>query len=140
MVGCAYRKSNNILSGGEYCNRILDNNKLNQTTIYIPLKTEESTDAIVDSGTTTHCLCTDSPCKLEIQTRNGLKVTQPDGTKIQATAECEFDMENIPKNARKSHKCSMLARNSLISVRQLCDAGFEVTFYHDKVTVTKDSK
>ena len=34
----------------------------------------------------------------------------------------------------------MLAGNSLISVAQLCDACFEVTFYHDKVTVTKDSK
>ena len=34
----------------------------------------------------------------------------------------------------------MLTANSLISVAQLCDAGCEVTFYHDKVTVTKDSK
>ena len=49
-------------------------------------------------------------------------------------------MENIPKNARNAHKLPMLAVNSLISVAQLCDAGFEVTFYDDKVTVTKDSK
>ena len=49
-------------------------------------------------------------------------------------------MENIPRNSRKAHKFSMLAGNSLISVAQLCDAGCEVTFYHEKLTVTKDSK
>ena len=31
-----------------------------------------------------HCLCIDRPYKLEIQ-KKGLKSTQPDGTKIQAT-------------------------------------------------------
>ena len=61
-----------------------------QTTIQTPLKTAEATDGIVDSGTTTHCLCIDSPCRLEIQTRNGLKATQPGGTKIQDTEECEL--------------------------------------------------
>ena len=79
-------------SGGEYCDIIVDRNKLIQTTIHTPLKTAEVTDAIVDSGTTTHCLCIDSPYKLEIQTRNGLKATQPEGTNIQATAEYELDM------------------------------------------------
>ena len=34
----------------------------------------------------------------------------------------------------------MLAGKILISAAQLCDAGCEVTFYHDKVTVTKYSK
>ena len=77
---------------------------------------------------------------MEIQIRNGLKSTQPDGTKIQATAERELNMNNIPQNARKAHKFPMLAGNILISVAHLCDAGCEVTFYQDKVTVTKDSK
>ena len=49
-------------------------------------------------------------------------------------------MDNIPKTARKAHKLPMLAGNRLFSLEQLCDAGCEVTFYHDKVTVTKDSK
>ena len=49
-------------------------------------------------------------------------------------------MENIPKNVRKAHKFPMLAGNSLISVAQPCNAGCEVTFYHDKLIVTKDSK
>ena len=111
-----------------------------QTTIHTTLKTAEATDEIVNSGTTTHCLCIDSPCKLEIQTRNGLKATQPEVTKIQATAECELYMDNIPKNERKAHKFPMLAGKSLISVAQLCDAGCEVKFYHDKVTVTKYSR
>ena len=34
----------------------------------------------------------------------------------------------------------MLAGNNLISVAQLCDEGCKVTFYHDKVTMTKYSK
>ena len=72
------------------------------------------------------------PYKLEIKTRNGLKATQPDGTKIQATPECELYMDNIPKTARKAHKFPMLAGNSLISVAQLCDAGCEVKFYITK--------
>ena len=49
-------------------------------------------------------------------------------------------MENIPKTARKADKFPMLAGNRLISIAQLCDAGCEVTIYHEKVTVTKDSK
>ena len=49
-------------------------------------------------------------------------------------------MENIPKNARKAHKFPILAANNLVSVVKLCDAGCEVTFYHDKLTVTKDIK
>ena len=77
---------------------------------------------------------------MEIQTRYGLKATQPDGTKIQATVECELDMDNIPQNERKAHKFPMLAGNNLISVAQLCDVGCEVTFYHEKITVTKDRK
>ena len=111
-----------------------------QSTIHTPLRTAEAIDAIIDIGTTTHCLCINSPYKLEIQTRNGLKATHSDGTKIQATAECELDMENIPRTVRKVHKFPRLAGNSLISVAQLCDAGCEVTFYHDKLTVTKDNK
>ena len=95
---------------------------------------------IFDSGTTTHCLFIDIPCKLEIQARNVLKATQPDSTKIQATAECELYMENIPKNASKAHKFLMLAGNSLVSVAKPYNSGCEVIFYHDKVTVTKDSK
>ena len=80
------------------------------------------------------------PYKLEIKTRNGLKATQPDGTKIKATSECELDMENIPKTARKAHNLPMLSGNILISVAQLCDEGCEVKIYHEKVTVPKDSK
>ena len=49
-------------------------------------------------------------------------------------------MDNIPKTARKAHKFPMLAGNSLISVAQLSDAGCEVTFDHEKVTVTKYTK
>ena len=49
-------------------------------------------------------------------------------------------MENIPKTAIKAHKFPVLSGNSLISVAQLYDAGCGVTFYHDKVTVTKDRK
>ena len=77
---------------------------------------------------------------MEIQTRNRLKATQPNVNKIQATEEFELDMENIPKTTRKAHKFPMLSGNRLISVAELCDAGCEVTLYHDKLIVTKDSK
>ena len=49
-------------------------------------------------------------------------------------------MDNIPKTERKAHKSPMLAGKILTSVAQLCDAGYEVTFYHNKVKVTKYSK
>ena len=92
----------------------MNKNKLIQSTIHTPLRTVEAIDVIIDSRTTTHCLCIDSPCKLEIQTRNVLKATQPDGNKIQGTAECELDMENMHKDARKAHKLPMVVGNSLI--------------------------
>ena len=87
---------------GEYCNHIVNNNKMIQSTIHTPLRTAEATDAIIDRRTTTQCLCINSPCKLEIQTIHGLKATQPDGTKIQAKSVRELDMENIPKNRKES--------------------------------------
>ena len=53
LGGCAYGNPNNMWSVGEYCNSIVDNNKLIQTTIHTPLKTAEAADAFVGSGTTT---------------------------------------------------------------------------------------
>ena len=49
-------------------------------------------------------------------------------------------MKNIPKTTKKAQKFPMLAGNILISVAQIFYAGCEVTFYHDKVTVTKGIK
>ena len=74
LGGCAYGKPKNMWSGGDYCNHIVNKNKLIQSTINTGLKTAEATDVIVDSGTTTHCLCIDSTCKIKNTNKKLIKI------------------------------------------------------------------
>jgi hypothetical protein len=54
---------------------------------------------------------------------------------MQSTHTAKLDLPNLPALARQVHIVPALAQHSLISIRQLCDAGCNVTFDAKTVTV-----
>jgi hypothetical protein len=64
----------------------------------------------------------------------------PNGTTIQLSHTCNLLLMGFPPQERQAHILPGLVHNSLISVGQLCDNGFSVTFTHGQITVTKDKK
>ena len=92
--------------------------------------------AILDSGATSHFLCTDAEAKDVRPTNDPITVTIPDGTKLTSTHTRELDLPNLPKAARTGHILPGMSAYSLISVVTLCNAGCRVTFDMIGVTVT----
>jgi hypothetical protein len=64
----------------------------------------------------------------------------PNGTTIQSSHTCDLLLTDLPPLARQAHILQGLVNNSLISVRQLCDNGCNVTFTQEQVTVSKNGK
>jgi hypothetical protein len=64
----------------------------------------------------------------------------PNGTTIQSSHTCDLLLSDLPPQTRKAHILSGIVHNSLISVGQLCDNGYSVTFTQEQVTVSKNGK
>jgi hypothetical protein len=62
------------------------------------------------------------------------------GTSIQSSHTCELLLTDLPLQARKAQILPGLVHNSLISVRQLCDKGYAVTFNKDTVSVMNNGR
>ena len=66
-------------------------------------------------------------------------MTLPDSSSIQATHSSELKIAALPIQARKAHVFPQL-KTSLISIPQLCDAGYKAIFDENKVDIVKDNK
>ena len=97
-------------------------------------------NAIADSGTTIHCLCTDSPSMDDKMDINGIRAIQPDGSPITSNATCKLRLTNLPEGARKAYKFPQQAGNALISLPVLCDNGCDVKLTRNAIVVTKDGQ
>jgi hypothetical protein len=64
----------------------------------------------------------------------------PTGTTIQSSHICDLLLADLPPQARQAHILPGLLHNSLISVGQLCDNGYNITFTQEQVTVSKNRK
>jgi hypothetical protein len=64
----------------------------------------------------------------------------PNGTPIQSSHTCNLLLTNLPHQARQAHILPGLVHSSLISVGQLCDNKYSVTFTQDQVTVSRNGK
>jgi hypothetical protein len=64
----------------------------------------------------------------------------PNGTMIQSSHTGDLLLTVFPPQAHKAHILPGLVHNSLISVGQLCDNGYSVTFTQEQVTVSKNRK
>jgi hypothetical protein len=92
--------------------------------------------ALLDSGCTAHFLLANAKCSNKIPAATPLAVCLPTDDTIASTHTATLNMPSLPRVARQAHILPGLAQHSLLSVRQICDSGFSVTFTVTEVTVT----
>jgi hypothetical protein len=89
----------------------------------------------VDSGCTGHFLLVTSPCLNKVKSRNPLTVSLPNGATMESSHTADLDIPGLTTAASKAHIFPGMAHHSLLSVDQLCDEGYRVTFRQDTVTI-----
>jgi hypothetical protein len=99
-----------------------------------PLFAQHET-AIVDSGCTGHFLLVTAPCLNKVISRNPLTVPLPNGATMESSHTADLDIPGLNAAASKAHVSPGMAHHSLLSVGQLCDEGYIVTFQRDTVTI-----
>ena len=122
---------------GQECHGVSYNHRINNiaaTSIDYTSSTTPIT-AFADSGCTGKFLLIDSPCTNRQSTDNGIKVTLPYGTSIQASHTALLDLPNLPPNARTAHIFPDLNNTILISIGQFCDNGCEARFTQHHVNI-----
>jgi hypothetical protein len=93
----------------------------------------------VDSGCTGHFLLANAPCLNKVKSRTPLTVRLPNGAKMESSHTAELDIPELNTAASKAHVFPGMANHYLLSVGQLCDKGYIVTFKQASVTIC-DSK
>jgi hypothetical protein len=104
----------------------------------IPPKT--ITMGISDSGATGHFLQDDAPVTNKQVALHPIRITLPDGNKIQSSHTCNLDIPWLPHEITAGHIVPKLTHTSLLATRQFCDHGCEVTFTKKVCKVTLGGK
>jgi hypothetical protein len=99
----------------------------------LPLKPRET--AIVDSGCTGHFLLVNAPCLNKAKSQNPLTVRLPNGATLESTHTAALDIPALNKAAAIAHVFPGMANHYLLSVGQLWNEGYTVTFRIDSVTI-----
>jgi hypothetical protein len=94
----------------------------------------------VDSGCTGHFLLVNAPCLNKMKSRTPLTVRLPNGATMESSDTAELDIPELNAAASKAHVFSGMANHSLLSVGQLCDEGYIVTFRQASVTICDSEK
>jgi hypothetical protein len=89
----------------------------------------------VDSGCTGHFLLVNAPCLNKVKSRTPLTVRLPNGATTESFHTADLDIPELNDDASKAHVFPGMANHSLLSVGQLCDEGYIVTFKQDTVTI-----
>jgi hypothetical protein len=89
----------------------------------------------VNSGCTDHFLLVTAPCLNKVVSRNPLTVRLPNGATVDSSHTADLDVLELNAATSKAHVFPGVANHSLLSVGQLCDEGYIVTFQHDTVTI-----
>jgi hypothetical protein len=100
-----------------------------------PTLLEQHETAIVDSGCTCHFILVTAPCLNKVTSRNPLTVRLPNGATMESSHTADLDIPGLNAAASKAHVFPGMAHHSLLSVGQLCDDGYIVTFQQDTVTI-----
>jgi hypothetical protein len=104
-----------------------------------PLLKQHETE-IVDSRCTGHFLLVNAPCLNKVKSRTPLKVRLPNGATMESSHTAELDIPELNAAASKAHVFPGMANHSLLSVGQLCDEGYIVTFKQASVTICDSEK
>jgi hypothetical protein len=75
------------------------------------------------------------PCLNKVQSRTPLMVRLPIGATMESSHTADLDIPELNSAASKAHVFPGMANHSLLSVGQLCDKGYIVTFKQDIVTI-----
>jgi hypothetical protein len=89
----------------------------------------------VDSGCTGHVLLFNAPCLNKVKSPTPLTVRLPNGATMESSHTAELDIPELNAAASKAYFFPGMANHSLLSVGQLCDEGYIVTFKQDTVTI-----
>jgi hypothetical protein len=89
----------------------------------------------VDSGCTSHFHLVNAPCLNKVRSRTPLTVRLPNGATMESSHTAELDIPEVNAAASKAHVFPGMAHHYLLSVGQLCDEGYIVTFKQDTVTI-----
>jgi hypothetical protein len=89
----------------------------------------------VESGCTGHFLLVNAPCLKKVKSRTPLTVRLPNGATMESSHTDDLDIPKLNAAASKAHVFPGMANHSLLSVGQLCDEGYIVTFKQDTVTI-----
>jgi hypothetical protein len=104
-----------------------------------PLLKQHET-AIVGSGRTGHFLLINAPCLNKVKSRTPLTVRLPNGAMMESSHTAELDIPELNAAASKAHVFPRIANHSLLSVGQLCNEGYIVTFKQASVTICDSEK
>jgi hypothetical protein len=75
-----------------------------------------------------------SPCRNKTKNINPLRFRLPNGATVDLTHTASLDIAEFSEADSVAHVFPAIANNSLLSVRQLCNEGYHVTFKIDGVT------
>jgi hypothetical protein len=91
--------------------------------------------AIVDSGCTGHFLLVNAPCLNKVKSQNPLTVRLPNGATMESSHTAALNITQLNKAASIAHISPGMENHSLLSVGQLCNGGYTVTFKNASVTI-----
>jgi hypothetical protein len=94
----------------------------------------------VDSGCTGHFLLVNAPCLNKVKSRTHLVVRLPNGATMESSHTAELDIPELNAATSKANVFLGMANHSLLSVGQLCDEGYIVTFKQASVTICDSEK
>jgi hypothetical protein len=89
----------------------------------------------VDSGFTVDFLLVNAPCQHKVKSQNPLRVCLPNGDTMDSTHTVYLDIPKVSKAASIAHVLPGMANHYLLSLGQLCNEGYYVTFRIDAVTI-----
>jgi hypothetical protein len=89
----------------------------------------------VDSGCTDHFLLVNVPCLNKVKSRTPLTGRLLNGATMESSHTAELDIPELNDAASKAHVSPGMDNHSLLSVRQLFDEGYIVTFKQAAVTI-----
>ena len=89
----------------------------------------------MDSGCTGHYLLINAPCRKKIKSEKPLRVRLPNGDVMSSSHTAYLTIPELSDAASIAHIFPQMANNSLLSVGQLCDEGYHVTFRQASVAI-----
>jgi hypothetical protein len=96
--------------------------------------------AIVDYGCTGHFLLVNAPCLNKVKSQTPLTVRLPNRATMESSHTAELNIPHLNAAASIAHVFPGMANHSLLSVGQLFNEGYIVTFKDASVTVCDSKK